>query len=102
MNDRICSGSKIFEKYRIFSKKKSIIWNLFDHKFGKKIEKNSKLNFDLPRFLGGGYFDITIKKSLFRDIAKISEIFEITYWRMTKNVQSAVDENHGKLPGNKG
>ena len=51
---------------------------------------------------GGGYSAHTMKKNPFRDIAKISEIFEITYWRMTKNVQYALEEKHGKLPGNKG
>ena len=102
MNDRICSGSKIFEKFRIFSKKKSIIWNLFDHKFGKKIEKKYDIKFEIAMISGGGYSAHTMKNNPFRDIAKISEIFEITYWWMPKNVQSAVDEKNGKLPGNKG
>ena len=65
--------------------------------------ENLDFIFDIPYISGGG--DILtppMKYDPFRDIAKIDEIFEISYWWMPKNVQSAVDEKKSELPGNKG
>ena len=35
----------------------------------------------------------------FRDIARINEIFEITYWQMPKNLQSTLEEKKLKITG---
>ena len=68
----------------------------------KKIEKKYDIKFEFAMICGGGYSAHTMKNNPFRDIAKISEIFEITYWWLPKNLQYALEEKHGKLPGNKG